>query len=458
MSRNPEYKFVPTSSEEYLEELIAKYKEMTGRSLNPADPDRLFLSWMANIIVSEKINQNYIGNQNIPSRAEGENLDYLGNYIYFTEREGARPSTCTMCFYFSIPVPEVVVIPEGTRVTDKQATLVWATASEVIAMPGAESIEVEVICETGGTAGNGYTAGQIDRLVDVDNVLYCSSCENKDTTSGGSDVESDDEYYTRMCRSLDALSVAGPSGAYEYHAKKVSDDISDVKAVRPRRTRSVTLDIYTAYDGTKSAFIGGDGLLESSLTVDGAEIDADYVYSYNNGLLKIDIIPSGRLISASRINVNIDEDMACRVQIYCLNKDGSIAGDGLKGKVLSACSSKSVRPMTDYVTVDDAEAVPYDIDFDYYISNDAEYSYAQIRDNVMLAVNEYITWQGGKFGRDINPSYLYRLLMETGVKRVTIRSPAHLKTRDGKDGKAPQYAVFSGNVNESCKFGGYEDE
>ncbi len=457
--RNPEYKFVPTAGGEYVEKLTAKYREITGRTINPADPERLFLAWLADIIIGEKVNQNYIGNQNIPSRADGENLDALGEMIYFTTRGGATPSTCTMRFHLSVPAPEVVVIPAGTRVTDDEKMLVWKTAAEVIIPEGTQYADSLVVCETAGKIGNGYIPGQINKLVDVDKILYNTAVANIDTTYGGADVETDDEYFERMRRSLEALSVAGPSGAYEYHAKNVSDDISDVKAVRPRMTIQSERDVYKNVAGEEAVFIGGDGIVPESVTINGlAEAPDTFTLELTNGILKANIPLSSPLSEASSVTVNAYEDSASRVYIYALMNDGRIADEDLKKRILASCSDSEVRPLADFVTVQDASAVEYTIDFDYYISNEAEKSYAEIKQAVDKAVENYIIWQCGKFGRDINPSQLYDLLMHTGVKRVEIRSPVFTRISGGRDGTAPQYARFVGDMTACTVFGGYEDE
>ena len=85
--------------------------------------------------------------------------------------------------------------------------------------------------ETTGTAGNGYTPGQINQLVDVYD--YYTSCENITTSAGGSDAPDDDEYYELMRSSMDAYSTAGATGSYIYWAKQVSTEIMDVAAVSP---------------------------------------------------------------------------------------------------------------------------------------------------------------------------------------------------------------------------------
>ena len=71
------------------------------------------------------------------------------------------------------------------------------------------------------------------------------------------------------------------------------------------------------------------------------------------------------------------------------------------------------------------------------------------------AVQEYINWQCAKLGRDINPSKLISLLMQTGVKRVEVTSPSYQALRDGSDRSVPQIALFN---EKSIITGGFEDE
>ena len=55
MSRNPEYQFVSTATDELLSLLIEGYEQITGRTVHPADPERLFIDWAAAIIVQERV-------------------------------------------------------------------------------------------------------------------------------------------------------------------------------------------------------------------------------------------------------------------------------------------------------------------------------------------------------------------------------------------------------------------
>lgn len=156
------------------------------------------------------------------------------------------------------------------------------------------------------------------------------------------------------------------------------------------------------------------------------------------------------------------------VKIYVLMDDGTLATEEIKSKVLAACSADERRPLTDLVTVEDAELVPYDIQFTYYTNRSSNQSGTEIAAAVQAAVDKYIAWQCGKLGRDINPSKLISLLMQTGIKRVDVRSPVFTSLRDGNLALSadmsydaalavPQLArVRAENVR--LLNGGYEDE
>lgn len=455
-----DYQFVSTDSASLIASLTTAYEKLTGRTLQPSDPDKLFISWVADVIIQERVNQNYIGNQNIPSRAEGANLDALGGFIYSVKRLGAQSAKCTVKFTISEAQDIAILIPVGTRVTDTSRSLVWATTKDEYIPIGETTVNVMVQCETVGNVGNGYAAGQINTLIDVDNVLYYSSCENIDVSIGGSEEATDEEYYELMRQGLDAFSVAGPSGAYIYWAKSVSTSIADVKAIRPKNARSGTIPVYT-YDTERVAFVGGDHIKTDSLAVyaegdtSPATLGTDYTVDYSDGLLKIALANNGALSEANKIDYTVEQEKAGYVYIYALMDNGTIAGDTIKSAIYAACNDDSVRPLTDYVSVEDPEIINYDVRIKYFIPSDSELSSTNIANAVSNAVDEYVAWQCQRLGRDINPSYLNYLLMKTGIKRVEIESPVFTKLHDGSDNTVPQIALMS---NTEITNGGYEDE
>ena len=378
MSRNPEYQFVSMDAVKLEALMVASYEKITGKSMNPASPERLFVKWVTSIVLQERMLNNYTGNQNIPSRAEGENLDALGELFYLTERPAAQAAVCTERFYISEAQSSAVLVPGGTRVTDPSKTLIWETGEDAYIPAGSTYIDVQIRCQTPGAIGNGYAVGQINTAVDLYD--YYSKCENITVSDDGADQATDQEYYELLRASQDAYSCAGSKGGYYYFAKRVSTEIADVVANRPS---------------------------------DGA------------------------------------------VDLYVLMEDGTIATTEVKNAVLAACSDETVRPLTDKVSVKDPETVSYDITFTYYVPRDSDLSSTEIKDAVDMAVADYTAWQCGKLGRDINPSVLIGKLMQTGIKRLELTSPAFTELRDGRDNTVPQIAAV-GTVTVTN--GGHEDE
>ena len=143
------------------------------------------------------------------------------------------------------------------------------------------------------------------------------------------------------------------------------------------------------------------------------------------------------------------------VNIYVLKTDGTLAGKELKAAVLAACSADEVRPLTDSVSVADGELVDYDIAFTYYTEASTTKPAVEIAADVQKAVDNYIAWQRGKFGRDINPDKLREYLSGTGIKRIVLTSPVFTKLRDGSGDTVPQVGKVGAVTITN---GGYEDE
>lgn len=378
MSRNTGYQFVDTDTDALVSDLVSAYETITGRTLKPASPEKVFISWVAGIILQERVYGNYIGNQNVPSRAERENLDALADLFYQKTRPPATSAICTVRFHISEAQTSAILIPLGSRVTDADGTMMWETTEDAYIEIGNTYVDIHVRCQTEGEAGNDWTEGQINTIVDLYD--YCTTCENITVSANGTDEATDDEFYDLLRGSQEAYSVAGPQGAYIYHAKAANSDIADVVANSPK----------PGY-----------------------------------------------------------------VSLYLLMNDGTIAGEEVKRAVETTVTAGDVRPLTDCVTVSDPEPVPYNISFTYYIQRNSTLSAAKIEGDVAAAVQEYISWQSGALGRDINPSHLIGLLMQAGIKRVAVTEPEFVQLSGGDDDDVPQIATV-GSVTVTN--GGYEDE
>lgn len=137
------------------------------------------------------------------------------------------------------------------------------------------------------------------------------------------------------------------------------------------------------------------------------------------------------------------------VSIFPLMEDGELATDEEKQAILSVCSDKSVRPLTDRVQIMDPDLFMYDLNITYYLPSSAAGLQESSQTAVNNALQEYIIWQKSKLGRGIETSELYALLQQAGAKRITVSPNEYIALN--KNQVAREGAV---NLN----FGGFIDD
>lgn len=230
MRNFPEVSFVDADTERLVNNLIAAYERFTNRTLYPADPVRLFILWIADIIMQERVIIDASAKQNVPRYAEGDFLDSLAEIFRDTERLQPDFARTTFRFHISAPQLSVQTIPRGTRVTVDGVINFETTEAGIIA-PGELYGDVPAICLTAGVIGNGFVPGQITQIVDV--FSFFERVENITTSNGGADRETDTAFYERLRDSMEAFSTAGPLGSYIYWAKTASARIVDVQPTSP---------------------------------------------------------------------------------------------------------------------------------------------------------------------------------------------------------------------------------
>lgn len=367
----PEIEFVDTDTKTLVNDLIASYEMFTGRTLYPADPVRLFILWIADIIIQERVNIDFSAKQNLPRYAEGEYLDSLAEIFKDAYRMEPEKAKTTLKFTLSMPLTGSTTIPAGTRTT-VDGEIIFQTTAALTIPAGSVSGEVAAECTETGEIGNGFVPGQISQLIDI--FPYYESVENTTESGGGAEEESDEAFYDRMRESMETFSTAGSLGAYEYYAKSASALIVDAKATS---------------------------------TAPGV------------------------------------------ADIRILLKGGGLPGEEVINKVKAVLTDDKVRPMTDQVIVSAPETIETTVDITFFVPKPSAASASVVESAVQQAVETYKEWQSAKMGRDINPSYLISLLMQTGAKRVEIRNPLYLAVPENS------VAVITGTniVN-----GGVEDE
>ena len=233
----PEIEFIETDTETIISGMIALYEEMqraAGREnykVQPASPERIFISWIAAVIVQQRVLINETAKMNVPRyAAQSENEDYLDSLAELfkdTPRLPASPASATFRFHLSEPQRQSTIIPAGTRISF-DGVIMFATSETLEIKAGETSGDVEAVCTQPGAAGNGLAPGQVKEVVDLFD--HYQKAENITATSGGAEKESNASYYERMRESMESFSTAGPVNGYVYHTKSTSSAIHDVVA------------------------------------------------------------------------------------------------------------------------------------------------------------------------------------------------------------------------------------
>ncbi len=229
-------KFVEQDPLFYEQELIAKYEELTGRKLYPADPERLLINLQVYALSLIHYSINHTGNMNLLAFATGQYLDALAEF-YGVKRLPAQPARTLLRFSLSEPLSFELVVPAGTRAGAGE--IVFRTTQEAKIPAGSTYVDVSAECEVLGTAGNGFSIGQINQLIDP--LPYITKVENITMSMYGVDEEDDERFRERIRLSIERFSTAGSKEAYIYHARSAHQLIDDVEVFSPSPGQVVVL-------------------------------------------------------------------------------------------------------------------------------------------------------------------------------------------------------------------------
>ena len=224
-----EINFVTADAQQIISELISDFEDYTGEVLYAGDARRIFLQGFGAVLVNLINNINTTGRSNLLRYAFGETLDAMGEF-YGATRLPAQQAAAVVRFTLSEIQPNPVQIAAGTRVTP-DGKLFFATDTILTIGVGDISGDVTVTALVAGAEYNGFTAGQINKIVDGN--PYVAAAFNTTTSAGGSDTETDDDYRTRLLTVPYSYSTAGPYQAYYYWAKNASIDVGDISVMSP---------------------------------------------------------------------------------------------------------------------------------------------------------------------------------------------------------------------------------
>lgn len=229
-----------------LSDFMEKYQEVTGKKiqLSKSDPNRIIMLSCAQIIYQGLQNVDKAGKMNFLKYAYDDYLENMGALKKVT-RNPAKFAQVPVKFTLSGKREAATSIPQGTRVT--AAYEVYFATIEYAEIPAGETeITVMTECTEAGTIGNDFAAGELTTLVDP--IGFISKVSNTEKSTGGTEVESDQNMAERIYLAPSSYSTAGPDDAYEYWVKDSNPNIGDVKITSP--TPGVVDIRFVMTDGT----------------------------------------------------------------------------------------------------------------------------------------------------------------------------------------------------------------
>lgn len=228
--KREEVKIVAEDIKEILAETIADYEQRTEKILQPAHIERSIIQTYTyrELLVRKGINEAF--RQTFPQTATSIALDLCGEPMgcYRLKDQAAR---CVLRFSVS-GSHDTVSIPKGTIVA-VDGQLSFSTLTDDVISSTMQYVDIEAIANITGSRGNGWEIGRIKTLKSRLNTDLTVTASNIDEPTGGVEVESDDDYRKRILLAPEAFTTCGSIAAYEYHARSVSQVISDIAIKTP---------------------------------------------------------------------------------------------------------------------------------------------------------------------------------------------------------------------------------
>lgn len=246
MSNIPELQGIPDISfigdvtlkgvrEQAYADYTQKYQEITGKGLElmPADPIKLILDSISLLHYQALQCVDNASRSNFLKYATGAALDNLAAFKGLT-RKPAGYASVQLRFSITSIRSSATAVPAGTRVSNLAGT--YFITTEYAEIPaGSLYVDVNAEAMAPGTVHNQVAVGALTTFVDPH--PYIDAVVNLTESSGGVDVEDDDNLTERVYYAPGRYSTAGSRESYEYWAKAFRVDVAQARAYSPAASR-----------------------------------------------------------------------------------------------------------------------------------------------------------------------------------------------------------------------------
>ena len=233
--------FIARDPQAITAEIIADYERLSGKTLYPAQVDRLLVDVIAYRETLVRIGVQEAAKQCLVRFAKPPMLNYLGELSGVTQLP-AQPAQVTLRFSLDVPLETPLLIPVGTRAESGDGAVTFETEFDAILPAGQLFCDVPATSDTPGSAGNGWGLGQINSLVDTVSDADVS-VTNTTIPTGGADTEDIERFRGRIMAAPEKFTTAGSEDAYRERVKDVHQSIVDVAVLSPQEGRVVLVPL-----------------------------------------------------------------------------------------------------------------------------------------------------------------------------------------------------------------------
>lgn len=332
--------FIDRDLQAIIDDMIADYEQRTGRTLYPAQAERLLINTFAyrEQLVREKIQ--YAATQNLVDFSNAPVLDYLGALLG-VQRLAASKATCKVIFTLAGNTT-IVTIPQGTRVSTADGQVVFQTINGTSIGAGVTSAVLDVESLSAGSSSNNMAVGTITVILDPQ--PFIASVTNSTASGGGADEESDEELRERIKLAPASFSNAGSRGAYEYFARSASPSIIDVVVLGPNDTPATApgeVEVYPLMeDGSQAP--------QTVLDLVSAAVNSEKVRPLTDQVTviaptKVDYTLTVNLtIFTDAISATVQAAVVANLNAFALEKRKSLGQDIMRSQIIARCMVEGV--------------------------------------------------------------------------------------------------------------------
>lgn len=195
MTNLPEPNFIERDAEKITAEWIALYEEKTGKTLQPAQLERILIdvgAYRENLL---RIKIQEVAKTNLLNYASIDVLEHLGELVGVKKLDG-KPAKTIFRFEIDDILDFDIFIKAGCEIETTDGEYIFKTDEDINLKAGNLSVDVNGTCTTTGACANNYAINSVTNLLTP--VDYISTVYNTQITYGGADEEDKESLRERI--------------------------------------------------------------------------------------------------------------------------------------------------------------------------------------------------------------------------------------------------------------------